>query len=91
MPFAKVEVEVEYLKYDLDLSRNAFGANAHVRASRQPSTCRACTRTTWASSPWACRPGWLSIAALDIGTTKTYNGKTVSQNVVRWVQATDMQ
>lgn len=37
------------------------------------------------------RAGWWGIAALNIGTTKTYKGKPLSQDAVLWVQARDMK
>ncbi|WQG57717.1 hypothetical protein RHM66_22725 [Pseudomonas sp. RTB3] len=37
------------------------------------------------------RAGWWGIAALNIGATKTYKGKPLSQDAVLWVQVRDMK
>ncbi|MDQ0654915.1 metal ABC transporter solute-binding protein, Zn/Mn family [Pseudomonas cedrina] len=37
------------------------------------------------------RAGWWGIAALNIGSTKTYKGKPLSQDAVLWIQARDMK
>ncbi|MDK8264731.1 DUF4198 domain-containing protein [Pseudomonas oryzihabitans] len=90
VPFAKIEVE--YLNNDLDLQRNAFGATAHVRAPQASFNVQSMYADDLGIVTLGLpRAGWWGIAALDIGTTKTYNGKTLSQDAVLWVQATDMQ
>ncbi|WP_425930391.1 DUF4198 domain-containing protein [Pseudomonas sp. NyZ201] len=89
VPYAKVEIE--YLNHPMDLKANAFGPQALVKAPQASFN----TLSTYSDDLGIVtiglpRAGWWGIAALDIGATKTHNGKPLSQDAVLWIQATDM-
>ena len=90
VPFA--EVEIEYLNQSVDIKYNAFGQKDYVtppQASfKSMSTYSDAQGIVTIGLP---RAGWWGIAALNIGTTKTYKGKPLSQDAVLWVQARDMK
>ena len=90
VPFARVEVE--YINHPVNLGRNAFGRKAIAKAP-QPAYERVALLADEQGVVVIGLPkaGWWGIAALDIGTVKTHNGKTLSQDAVLWVQAKDMK
>ena len=90
VPFA--QIEVEYLNHGVELDKNAFKPEGEVK-SPQPAFN---TLSTYSDAEGVVtiglpRAGWWGIAALDIGSTKTYKGKALSQDAVLWIQARDMQ
>jgi len=90
VPFA--QVEVEYVNHPLDMTRNALAEKGQVTAPQASFN----TLSTYSDSDGVVtiglpRAGWWGIAALNIGATKTYKGKPLSQDAVLWVQARDMK
>ncbi len=90
VPFA--QIEVEYLNHGVELDKNAFDPEGEV-TSPQPAFN---TLSTYSDAEGVVtiglpRAGWWGIAALDIGSTKTYKGKALSQDAVLWIQARDMK
>jgi len=90
VPFA--EIEIEYLNHAVDIKGNAFGQQDYVTAPQASfkslSTYSDAKGVVTIGLP---RAGWWGIAALNIGKTKTYKGKHLSQDAVLWVQAKDMK
>ncbi|MEE3509568.1 MULTISPECIES: DUF4198 domain-containing protein [unclassified Pseudomonas] len=90
VPFA--EIEIEYINHSVDVGKNSFGKKDYVTAPQASFK----ALTAYADSQGIVtiglpRAGWWGIAALDIGATKTYQGKPLSQDAVLWVQAKDMK
>ncbi|KJZ53109.1 DUF4198 domain-containing protein [Pseudomonas sivasensis] len=90
VPFA--EIEIEYLNHSVDIKNNTFGEQDYVTAPQASfkslSTYSDAQGVVTIGLP---RAGWWGIAALNIGATKTYKGKPLSQDAVLWVQARDMK
>ncbi|VVN49916.1 hypothetical protein PS687_00112 [Pseudomonas fluorescens] len=90
VPFA--EIEIEYLNHSVDIKNNAFGQQDYVTAPQASfkslSTYSDAQGVVTIGLP---RAGWWGIAALNIGATKTYKGKPLSQDAVLWVQVRDMK
>lgn len=90
VPFA--EIELEYVNHSVDLKNNAFGKQDYVKAPQASfkslSTYSDAQGVVTIGLP---RAGWWGIAALNIGATKTYKGKPLSQDAVLWVQVRDMK
>lgn len=91
-PVPYAQIEVEYLNHGVELDRNAFNPKGEV-TSPQPAFN---TLSTYSDAEGVVtiglpRAGWWGIAALNIGSTKTYKGKALSQDAVLWIQARDMQ
>jgi cobalt/nickel transport protein len=90
VPFAKIELE--YVNHPVDLEKNTFGQKP---ATTAPSP--AYERMSLLSDEHGQfvvglpRAGWWGIAALDVGKTKTHEGKTLSQDAVLWLQVKDMK
>ncbi|MDR9877407.1 DUF4198 domain-containing protein [Pseudomonas allii] len=90
VPFA--EIEIEYVNHAVDIKNNAFGQKDYVTAPQAAfkslSTYSDAQGIVTIGLP---RAGWWGIAALNIGATKTYKGKPLSQDAVLWIQARDMK
>lgn len=90
VPFA--EVEIEYVNHSVDIQKNSFGNDEYVKppqaSFKSMSTYTDAQGIVTLGLP---RAGWWGIAALNIGATKTFKGKPLSQDAVLWVQATDMK
>ncbi|KTB57505.1 nickel transporter [Pseudomonas fluorescens] len=90
VPFA--EIEIEYVNHAVDIKNNAFGQKDYVTAPQAAFK----SLSTYADAQGIVtiglpRAGWWGIAALNIGATKTYKGKPLSQDAVLWIQARDMK
>ncbi|AUZ46477.1 MULTISPECIES: DUF4198 domain-containing protein [Pseudomonas] len=90
VPFA--EIEIEYVNHSVDIKNNAFGQQDYVKAPQASfkslSTYSDAQGVVTIGLP---RAGWWGIAALNVGSTKTYKGKPLSQDAVLWVQVKDMK
>ncbi|UFH50383.1 DUF4198 domain-containing protein [Pseudomonas sp. KNUC1026] len=91
-PVPNAEVEIEYINHSVDIQKNAFGKDDYVKAPQAAFK----SLTTYADNEGVVtiglpRAGWWGIAALNIGSTKTFNGKPLSQDAILWVQARDMK
>lgn len=76
----------------VELDRNAFEPKGEVTSSQPAFN----TLSTYSDAEGVVtiglpRAGWWGIAAFDIGSTKTYKGKALSQDAVPWIQARDMK
>lgn len=90
VPFAKVEVE--YLNHSVDLQKQAFGRQAKVTAPHAAyQIMSAYTDAQGVLTIGLPKAGWWGIAALNVGPTKTHEGKPLSQDAVLWVQVKDMK
>jgi len=89
VPFAKIELE--YVNYLVDLEKNTFGQKATTKAP-SPAYERVSLLADEQGQFVVGLPkaGWWGIAALDVGKTKTHEGKTLSQDAVLWLQVKDM-
>jgi len=86
VPFA--EIEVEYVNYLPDLSKNAFSADAQI----EPPADAFVTMTIFADANGTFtfgmpKAGQWGFCALGVGPKTEHNGKEMSQDAVIWVQA----
>ena len=90
VPFAKVEVE--YLNHAVDLHKSAFGRKARVTAPHPAyEILSAYSDAQGMITIGLPRAGWWGIAALNVGPTKSREGKPLSQDAVLWVQVKDIK
>jgi len=91
-PVPNAEIEVEYLNHAPLADKNAFAKTAAVEAPQDAfvtMTIRANPAGEFAFG--IPRAGWWGFCALGVGPAKTFEGKTLSQDAVIWVQARDMK
>ena len=92
VPFAEIEIEIEYINHSVDNEKNAFGQQDYVTAPQASfKSLSTYTDAQGVVTIGLSRAGWWGIAALDIGKTKTHKGKPLSQDAVLWVQVRDMK
>lgn len=88
VPFA--EVEVEFVNRKPDLATRAWSGEAQFKTAH-PALGAMSIRADAQGNIAIGLPkaGWWGIAALDVGPTKTFKGKKLSQDAVLWVQVSD--
>ncbi len=87
-PFA--EVEVEFVNRKPDLAARAWSGDAQFKPAH-PALGAMSIRADAQGNIAIGLPkaGWWGIAALDVGPTKKFKGKKLSQDAVLWVQVSD--
>lgn len=89
VPFAPIEVE--YINYVPDMKNNRFAVQANIT----PPADTFVSQTIYADANGTfhfslLKAGQWGFAALGVGTQKTHQGKTLSQDAVIWVQAREL-
>lgn len=90
VPFA--EIEVEYLNFDIDLSKNSTSKTLKVKAPQDSFKTLSIIADQNGKFTFSIpKAGWWVFAAIGVGEQKEYKGKELSQDALIWVQAKDIE
>jgi len=86
-PVPYAEIEVEYLRWDVDLANNAMGTKPFVESPHDSFVTMGIKANKDGEFTFAMPfAGWWGFAALGAGPDTEYKGKELSQDAVIWVQ-----
>jgi len=87
-PVPYAEIEVEHLRWDVDMENNAMGNTPSVEAPQSAFVTMGIKANKDGEFTFAVPfAGWWGFAALGAGPDTEYKGKELSQDAVIWIQA----